>query len=820
MKFQSLKDHAAVIAVCVAFFILGLFRLNDLSLYTDSTRYVIWGTSLSQGKGFIDDTMPEPERYVVNAPLYSVVLAPAMLVAPLSIVAAKTWTLLWGVLALVLFYRWLVVSVGKTAAIFCTAFLALNPLMIVISTEALSEAPFLAIMALALLLFERWSTDESQYRRTFLILVPSLALLVLLREISAAFVLAAVLFLFARRRYSFAINTILATGVLFGLWTLRNFVLVGVPQTSQSPNVRFILEHYVTSPDAPLYRELLLRSWFNLKGFAFELTGLLLYLFPTNLIVDPTRVFRATYRFFQTAKYFIPVVFLPATAWGMVLDFRKSQTALLRIMFLLIYLVVVVTYPIHDIRFLLPLIPLALFYGARTALWAGSTVRMGQLVRNKIPFTAFVLVFFLPNVLCVGELLWTNYCYLRSPLELAKVIKSTRSSNEYFTQPWSRMGAWIRENLPERATIAGSAKEIVTFIGNRLELEINNGVPLPMFEALVRDNGAEYVMATTLWGNFRAYDFHMKESRRFWFEPLHSEVGLHLLKVHSVDQEGPPPPAIPPDPADSLDATPLMELGRQRLLDERYSDAVNLFKRAQLLAPGEASIRFQLLVTYALQGDSVNAMRSRDVLFIMPRSTPYVWAARSHLTVMNLFLAEQRTSSNPVRAQKLFDISSWYWNLGYRKQAYSLARRVVELDPEFFTGLLWAWHYGIQLGDTTSAASYLRTLERIDAANVLVSSFRRMTRLSDTLRRRTSPAERCRIRLAIAHEYDKMELPEEALDETSRAIREEPSNIVALLFLADLFEKKQKPIAAKKVYEDILRRDPNNAFVRSKLFGD
>src|SRR6267154_1765915 len=94
--FSNLKNHAGLIFICLLFIAAGILRLNDLSLYTpDSTRYVIWGSTLAEGKGFIDVTQPDQDRFVVHAPLYAVLIAPVEIFFPLSVIAVKLWTLLW-----------------------------------------------------------------------------------------------------------------------------------------------------------------------------------------------------------------------------------------------------------------------------------------------------------------------------------------------------------------------------------------------------------------------------------------------------------------------------------------------------------------------------------------------------------------------------------------------------------------------------------------------------------------------------------------------------------------------------------------------------
>ena len=141
-----MKKHFPAFAlafIAVLFFLLGILRLNDLSLYTDSTRYLAWGNSIAHGNGFVDDTQPVPEYYVVNAPLYSAVLAPVLAIFPMSLAAAKVWTLLWGVLSIILFYFLMRRMTSVPTALLAAVFFAFNPLTLTLCTEVLSEAPFL-----------------------------------------------------------------------------------------------------------------------------------------------------------------------------------------------------------------------------------------------------------------------------------------------------------------------------------------------------------------------------------------------------------------------------------------------------------------------------------------------------------------------------------------------------------------------------------------------------------------------------------------------------------------------------------------------------
>jgi tetratricopeptide (TPR) repeat protein len=169
------------------------------------------------------------------------------------------------------------------------------------------------------------------------------------------------------------------------------------------------------------------------------------------------------------------------------------------------------------------------------------------------------------------------------------------------------------------------------------------------------------------------------------------------------------------------------------------------------------------------------------------------------------------------RSLTLFDVASFYWNYGYYNQAYAIMRQSLKNDSTYFTGLLWGWHYAIQLADTSQAKIYLRHLEGIDRSNPVVRGFHTMSLLADSLRRTSSPARRCKLRLAIARLYEAVDLPEEAIDEAQRALRDNPSSAEAWLFQAQAFDRRKAERAARNAYQQVLRLDPANALAVSRL---
>ena len=793
------RTNILVGLMCIGFVVLGLLRLNDTSLYTDSTRYVIWGTSFSHAKGFVDATQPDPERYVVNAPLYSVVLSPILLFFPNSLVAAKVWTLLLGVLALVLFFVWLNRRLGTFTALIGTLMLACNPLMLVLATEAMSEMCFIALMLIALILYDSFHGDGEVKSRNFVALIIILSFLPLLREVSIALVGAIVIVMILRKDYKSAMWIVLGTVILVGCWMLRNVVIVGVPPTSQGTNTSFIFGHFVTPSDAPLIRELIQRIFVNIQGFYGYVASLLLYPFPQPLIIDPAQLFRIVFKSVGSAKYVLMIVVLPMAVVGMVKDLRQDSKALARILFCIFYLGIIVVYPVQDIRFLLPLLPFLIYFLLLTIQSIGTM----EFLKNKYLNVGLVgivsMLAILPNIDCDIELARTNWKYQHNPGELYKDIKHSGVNKEIYIRPWSLFGDWIQHNVPDSAVIASTFKELSIFIGDRKILEINYGVPLPMFEHLLRDNGVSYIISAGPDENNRPYEFAMKESTRFWFEPVHGVEGLMLYKVHSSLME--PPPAHPSATLmpDSLTAGGLLDLGRSLLLQGDYSQSILRFTQALNHGSSPAQTFFQITVAYAMSGQQFEATRTLEQLYRLPQSTSYIPAATAHLHAMDAYHDAKSLPGVYQRSQELFNVAGFYWNFGYREQAYSILRNILEEDTTYFVGMLWGWDYARQLGYEKQADAYLKILESIDRTNAVVAGFRSISAIDDTLHRSRNNTDRSRLQLEEAKVFWSIGLFDDAFDSVEQSLGTDRGNKAAYEYLCELFERTSKPWAVRNV---------------------
>lgn len=799
--------------VAGAFVIACILRLNDVSVYTpDSCRYVVVGNSLAHGQGWLDPTKPDPERFMINPPLYSLLIAPVELLFPLSrlsLIAVKIWTVLWGLLSVILLYEFLRRTLGGRAAAAGAFIFALNPLLVIFASEALSDAPFLAFLMLALLACETGPSREAEESPNVFALGLCATALPLIREAGIAAVIAAAAYLASRRRIGQAVIILLFAASLLALWYVRNQAWSQAENGSQATNPSILFRQYFTSPGSSFLEEFAYRLWYSLKAYIPQAGAMLFDTFGagqlSDLIINPSPVYRGIAFALDALKPGVIVFTLGLVLFGAYRDVRESPTASLRMVFVCSYAAVILIFPAHDIRYLLPCLPLAVYYFLRGA----KGLLSARPVRDRYVVAAAALLM-IPNLAGIYETVSANLAYNFAPERLI----NSPTLPAAFRYQWKRTESWIRDHVPENVVIATPVKDIVLASGNRKILEMDPGVTLAEFEALVRNNRVEYLFAPAQWKDLRSYEFPMRESRRFWFEPM--PEARNFMKVHSRFIE--PKVLTPPhEPFDTLSPTELLRRGRNELVRGNYRSASLTLHRVLLLAPMEAEVLYQVMVADLMAGDTVDAQEQYRKILTVQQTYSYIDHGRSHWDAIEL-LAGGRASTVPEdRAVKSFEAASLYWNLGYPRRAAELLDTMMSADSSYFFGLLWGVNINLRLGDTSRAKAYLTRLRAIDATNSVVKAFEQVFDLCDSLTLTPRAGERSRLHFGIASLYDRIGLADEAFDEAEMAIGENPGRIDALLLIAQLLERRSRSLAAEKAYGQVLIREPGNRLAIARI---
>ncbi len=370
------KEHLVCIVICCVFLFGGFEMLNDYLLYNpDSAGYIASANSLAHGKGFLDQTTPEPSRYVIHAPLYSLYLAPAAFFFQTNESAHKAANIILGCALIVLLYAIVRKESGKVPAVIAALFLAVHPLMIILSSQVLSDILFGVLLLLSFWLLERILSGKATDSKPdyFLALVVTAA--VLSREIGIILVPLVCGVLVAHRRIQTFLRVILVFLAIYGAWYIWNEIYIARFEGPELRNQALFFHNVLTSPNGSFFYEIIARCKVNGAFYLKELASLCFFPFlaiPNTVFADqlklmdgPEKILLTLGQLFSYSWWIFALVSAIIVVAGLVMEYRSHKAARFRLWFAALYAPVLLFYPVTDKRFLFPLLLIFILWAAR-----------------------------------------------------------------------------------------------------------------------------------------------------------------------------------------------------------------------------------------------------------------------------------------------------------------------------------------------------------------------------------------------------------------------------------------------------------------------
>lgn len=800
-----------IIAVVVAFGALALLTLNDVLIYTpDSARYLVWANSLAQFRGFEDLSIPEPFHYVVHAPLYPVLLAPAALLFPSSIIAAKILTAGLGVGLLLLFHLWMRRLYDPPVPIVATALLSVHPLMLLFSHQVLSEIPFGLAVIGALFLTDRIVEGEGKTQRDEVLLVLVLSAAALLREIGTTLVLASAIFFAAHRRFRRALLVLMIPMAVYALWFIRNEILVAGTEFPPLRNSEIFTLHYFTPRDASLLDEFLARASVNLGVYADHVARLLFLPQYGPSVYGVVSTVRAPYSLAASLSsvWFVAgtIISLGAALVGLVFSVRRRASVELLIAFVPIYLLLILLYPFNDVRFLFPLL---LFVTAFAVIGLFEVAqRLPSVLQARSAWFAggLLLLCMLPNAAWLFAYARDAAAYRNSPERFAASVADERPFPDLLTKPMNMVGEWITERTDGPVTVLTQWKELTFSLPRGKLVEVNPLVPLDEFERLIRDYRVGYVVSAVGLADIPEFFPQMELSAEYAFVPVHRVANLEIFEVRRAGDRSISGSGSTGVRGRFADALEMLDAGRPD------SAAVILDLMARETRGGNTIALF-LAIAHEFRGDLESARRHLAPLQVMKQSGAFLGHAAYHLEIIDFLEKAEKESRPAIKAELLYVVSVKYWNLGFRTQGLAALARALEADPSFGPGLVFGVYYNLEMGRWEDARRHLRRLEVAVPSHSLLPPLHRIVAHTDTII--ASKTVRPANVMALAAAYEEAGLGDSAIRELLRLLEFRPQDADVRRSLTDLYKGKRRYAPALRIAEDWLKIDPENNDVRA-----
>ena len=423
----------------------------------DSATYLSLARALLDGRGYVEVYDPAQQPHTQYPPVFPALLALALALGLKPWAGLKLFMVAFSTLAVALTYLWSRARAPRSVAFGVTAIVALSGGVALEARWVLSDVPFWAFVMLALWALDGWTDGWPR----FLLGVAAVLLAFFTRTAALPLVAAVMLSLGLRRRWRELGVLLLALVPLALLWVLRGTQHGGDGYLAQFVAANF----YEPAAGAAGMGDYLLRILRN--AFAYLLQHL-----PALLFGQVAPLTQAM------------AVGIAACAFGGWL--RLARGARITELFAPLYVLLLLLWPANwaSTRFMLPLLPLVLFYAACFLLHALrnsargprlAAAALGAVLLVALPATAAVVRV---AIVCNGEFSGGDRYACMDPEE----------------REFLRLAEWSRARLPDTAVVVSRKPTIFyAYSGRRSRMYPLSADPADFFAAAERA-GARYVV--------------------------------------------------------------------------------------------------------------------------------------------------------------------------------------------------------------------------------------------------------------------------------------------------------------------------------------
>lgn len=818
--------------ICLGFIVIGVISLNDTTLYTpDSPRYLIWAKSLAAFEGYKDISNPDPVRYVVHAPLYPLFLVPLAWFFSNILLPAKVLTIFFGVFLIVLFYVWTARRTSRFAGLLGAFFLAFNPLTILFSNHVLSDVPFTAFVVLFFMLAEKMADrpDEEKWVWYFVV---ALTMGVFLREVGLTLLLSVIAYLILTRQFRRLLLVFTIPMLFYMIWYFRNEVYIAGIENPSIRNMKILLGHSFTGDDQSLYREFMARLRINLTVYAILGKGLILFpqflvrLFTVVIPTDP--MMAGMNRILYYFQYPLILLQYGLFGWGVVTKWHEVKTTLLVLLFSLIYLMMILLYPVNDLRFLVPLIVVILYYavigGYDLAKKLSGSDERNRLLTGLLIICCVLLA--VPNVTWIYNYVANNRDYQRKVSDPTKPYIMEVRTPEIFVRPASLVGSWIADHSAPLTTVLARWKELTLWMKGRKMIDTDPLLSLTLFEGILRDYNIGYIVALVTDPGIREFEFQMLQTKKFAFRSVYRAGSLEVIQVDHLYRRNQlvratdlAPMAQPSDStlAREANARALFQQGVRALEAGREDEALNVFTVLLEVTRGSGYMALFRGIALEFGGKYQEALSLFDQFRYQPQAGPFIKHAWYHQTLINDLRDALTQPSAYQQAMIYHRVSANYWDLGFHQRAIETMDLCDRVDSTFSPSLIFGMYYSLQVGDTVRAKQYFARTLKVDSSHILIKPIRRIFSLMDSVKCAKNAMERRGYELSLARAFTAIGLRELSIDKSLAILEEDPNNVGALEILAQAYDVKDRRWPAVQVLRRLLVLKPQDKMARERL---
>ncbi len=678
----KLSNYLLIFSI-VLFVICAALLLNNICNYTpDSANYLILSRSLATGNGYRNMFEFGNSPHFHFPPGFSILLLPtALFPIANSIILGKIICILFGVGALLLINSLTRRFFSPVIAVLLTFLLVLNPFYILHNVEVLSEAPFIFISLLTIILLLKTSRAISV---SLICAALCAGFAALTRSIGASLILCGFFYFLINKKWKHSLVFIIIALTIVLSWTFREIYVkhqLGLQLTNTGYSAYFF--NIRTNPEAGVFGEIVFRIFKSIIHYFKELTHIFLpFLYLKNLPVISTNI-STSLPFLKkpfSSDLLISFLFMIPITIGVFTNLFRSNKKQLLALYVFFFTGTLLIYPARNPRLLIPLLPFfwffffdGVFFFKQFAFKKLFAIIKGIAITTiiiSLACSSYILI-----LLIISNISSLGFALPSLQQLPASQIKCSQAAN------------WLKNNTPENSFIISPWQEI-SLLSERKNVPFNI-TETESFRRTLEKYPVNYIVSK-IFCNISMFHSSMKSMRYFDFEKV-AQFGSTV--IHKVLKRSTPKKVVDDDYSSALESLKLSiaqnpnnaenhkKIGYFFFKNGELKNAAAAFESALEIDSNCADTWFNLGSAHLDLGNfSIalqkfeKALNSNSAELIEPLIVPSI-----ELTKLKILIQNEPDSYKNY--QRLMKVAELYFQLGAYKQVIKHADKALILRP-------------------------------------------------------------------------------------------------------------------------------------------
>jgi len=467
--------------------------------------------------------------------------------------------------------------------------------------------------------------------------------------------------------------------------------------------------------------------------------------------------------------------------------------------FFVLYIGIILSYPVLDSRFFYPVFLLFL-------LWLGSTLSYLRQLNNRIinfAIGGLVVILLLPNFVWTINFIDTQHRINNDPLGTFLDSKDSTVNTRHFQIVLPLAGDWLNKQNDSSDVVISPYKELAFYLNQKKVFGVDRNVSTSGFNQAIQDYDVQYVVLLKDIIGWRDYEMQFNFNDRYSFTMVFDSGAVEVYKI------------LPKIILDRESGN--FSLLFSKIKNRNYKAADEFFTQNRTTVNYHADLLSLNIINKQYQGQMDSVSKLLERFYTKSQGFSYTSLASIHQTLIGRRALLDKMPLSDFRSRLLLNLGMTYWQIDMKDVALKYYQQCIDEDSTVALAYVFKIVFSFQAGDTAAAIKMHHRLRSVFPNAELADKIDSLMHYQSSYRKSVSLRLKAESLENIFDLYQSLGLTIPAREVGKKILLIDPSRISVYKKLGILYEKENEYYPALKNLNRYTLQNRNDSTVDARI---